>query len=112
MSVEEDTAEDQDGDFDAQYLPVRWRGGETIRRAVREVRSDHAVEGEEGHVAAPLLQRRAVQQIRPSPSLDEVPVATRTQDYVRRRSRRGMRVTKFNNREDGYRHRVSEVRDI
>ena len=53
MSVEEDTAEDQDGDFDAQCLPVRWRGGETIRRAVREVRSDHAVEGEEGHVAAP-----------------------------------------------------------
>ena len=48
MSVEEDTAEDQDGDFDVQCLLGRWRGGETIRRAVREVRSDHAVE--------PLLQ--------------------------------------------------------
>ena len=53
MSVEEDTAEDQDGDFDVQCLLGRWRGGETIRRAVREVRSDHAVEEEEGHVVAP-----------------------------------------------------------
>ena len=53
MSVEEDTAEDQDGDFDAQCLLGRWWGSKTVRRAVREVRSDHAVEEEEGHVAAP-----------------------------------------------------------
>lgn len=50
---EEEEDDDDDGDFDARCWPGRWRGGEAMRRAVREVRSALVVEEEEGHVAPP-----------------------------------------------------------